>query len=757
MPTLEDKFDNKIQATEAIKFLIFGSVQGVGFRPFIYRLAREYNILGWIKNVSGYVEIFAQGHVKDLNSFQQSISSRAPALAEIWKIQCKTAKKLENIRNFSIADSEHSIDANTSTKDYVICDTCKTELFDKNNRRHLHPFINCTNCGPRFSIINNYPFDRSNTTYNEFKPCKKCEDEYNNCNNRRFHAQNINCPDCGPSIYSNSDSSINNQSFISQCCKALNAGKIVTLKSTGGYKLLCDATSASSISRLRELKHRPHKPFAVMFPDIETISNYTQATPADIRFISSKENPVLIVPKSSRKLSDNIHPGLSEIAVCLPGNAIELMLLHYFSRPVIYTSGNISNAPIISSTSMAEESLKCVADLIIHHNLEISQATDDSIWKSTNGAHTPIRLSKGYAPVSFELSNNNERTVIALGAQMKNTVAIAHNDLAIVSPHMGDHNDFRNWQRTLRYIQTQQKQLNVKNPHYLIDKHSTYTSHQWVIQQSLEHSTILHHHAHASAVATNIPTDKNLLIFTWDGTGLGENNNLWGGETLFGRPGQWQRLASIRPFPLIGAELAITKVWRCAASVLWEIGYSYEVDVGELQLTKQAWKNKTNSPMTTSIGRLFDAAAAILGLVNEVTYDGQAAMLLEAGAIEKTEDFISLPFHENSEDFLESDWAKLVVFLTDTKFSVPYRATVFHNSLAHLILNQCLTVRKKYGVNNIGLSGGVFQNTVLLGKTKNLLKKYDFNCYNSRHLPSNDAHICYGQLIEYFAQEHIIA
>jgi len=746
-----------VENTLAQHLKIFGAVQGVGMRPHLYKLAMQNHLVGWVKNAGSHVEVLIQGAEQNLQTFLSNTQYLDLPLAEIQRVEQKSVPVAKNINRFLILNSENKSDLSCAIKDYAICEHCKRELFDKNNRRYLYPFISCTNCGPRYSIFEKYPLDRKNMSLRDFSLCEKCDQEYSSVDDRRFHAQNICCEQCGPQLFTGEtvSSSETTKSILSQAVLTLRQGKIIALKSSSGYKLICDATNVEAINLLRKRKNRPHKPFAVMFSNKSSLKNLTNASQADIQFVEKKENALLIVDEKFMALPDCINPYLTKIAACLPGSAIEILLLAAFDKPVIFTSGNIAGQTIISEQDKVRLLLENVADSFIHHNLKITHAMDDSVWGKIKGRPRPFRLGKGYAPLEFNLPFTLMQPVVAFGAYMKNTVAIAWGNRVVVSPHIGDTGDYGTWMAALHQVSILKLQYDVDASHHLIDSHHAYTSHQWVKNNKLSHTSILHHHAHASAVASFMPANEPGLVFTWDGTGLGEKNELWGGETFIGKPGNWNRVASLKKFALPGADAVIKQPWRTAVSLLWHIESNVKLNsfceehADECFLIRKMWKNKVNSPLTSSIGRLFDAAAAILGLLEYCSYDGQAAMVLEANSTSNTSDFISIPLIKSENGLFVADWQILVRFLSENESPVSYRATVFHNSLAQLILDQCLLFRRLKNINHVGLSGGVFQNAVLVEIATGLLEKHNFSSYICEYMPSNDASISYGQVIEY--------
>lgn len=728
---------------------IDGVVQGVGFRPYIYRMAQAHSIRGYVNNSGASVRIFAQGPSTNINAFIKTIELDPPALAEIKSIEHSSIDTKSEYDNFVIQASDKNSQYIHSMQDYAICDNCLNEFHNPKDRRYRYPFISCTDCGPRYSVLKSFPFDRNNTSYIDFTPCKLCQIEYDDPSNRRFHAQNISCPQCGPQLKLHVDKKSINSTVIQNCTDLLAQGKILCIKGTSGYRLYCDAESVTTIDKLRKRKNRPDKPLAVMFPDEDDLLLIKQQLKLDKKLLEKiKQNsrPIVLLHKSSvHSLPDNISPGLDKVGVLLPGNGIEYDLLKQMGRPLIATSANVVGNNILIDEQLAEEKLKHIADGFLHHNLTIQRGLDDSVIT----AHSPIRLGRGMAPQEYTLPFHLYEPILALGAQDKNTVTLAWENRAVCSQHLGDMQNYEAWKNTLQQIDFLQNLYKIKPTKYLIDAHPGYTSHQWIKNNKLPHSEIQHHYAHASALYFEHEISSPMLVFTWDGTGYSLNKSLWGGETFLGQPGAWQHMSSIRKFKLPGGEQAIKEPWRIAASLCWHTNKTFGYSTDQQENIKKAWNSNLNCPVTSSVGRLFDAAASILGLIEKSSYDGQAAMLLEANATHNTEDIIPLRLQKNSANLLELDWEPLIKFLQNSNSTLSYRATVFHNSLVDVILQQCILFSKNTTFKHIGFTGGVFQNTLLKSKVEDKLKVNGWAPLFNKILPANDANISLGQIIEY--------
>ncbi len=763
-----------IFSNTARKLLFTGKVQGVGFRPFIYRLAKKNHLTGWVKNCVGIVEIQVQGKEKNINQFVREIFEKKPSIAEP-KLASNKQTRVTDLQEFIILQSQHQGDADISVpNDLFLCDDCLAEINDPSDRRYRYPFTNCTQCGPRYTLINNLPYDRANTTMADFKLCPSCRKEYEDPDNRRFHAEPTACPSCGPSLSLSINTKLkttittddililNNDTSLKFVVDALHNGRIIAVKGIGGYHLMCDASNRQAIARLRQKKARPDKPLAVMFPSpAEKPFHHANVnvvlSDEDKAFLLRPSRPILLVEKKARStLSAQIAPGLNEIGIMLPYSPLHHLLLNDFDGPLIATSANISGEPVLTENIDVESRLAHIADAFLHHDRPIARPADDPVYKTIAGKARPLRTGRGISPMEFTLPFELEQPVLAVGAQMKNTVTLAWKNRAIMSPHIGEMFSFRSLQVFENTVNDLQKLYGIKASAIICDAHPGYTTTRWANKQRLPVHNVLHHHAHASAAYHECNTHDPAIIFSWDGVGYGGDGTLWGGETFLGRPGDWQRVASMRPFNLPGGDKASREPWRSAAALCWETGQPYENFSNESALLQQAWQKKINAPQSTSVGRLFDAAAALIGLRNEASFEGQGPMELEAlcqkthrdRSTLQTDEHIALPL-EKLNGLLRTDWQPLVTTMLDSSLSISTRAALFHSSLAHVILQQADAIRDNHGVNIISFSGGVFQNAVLAEQAINLLSQHGFEVYLPELIPLNDAGISFGQIMEH--------
>ncbi len=747
-----------VSQSVAYRYLITGQVQGVGFRPFIYRLAQQYHLLGWVQNLSGQVAIHLQGLETAINCFEHDLIHHAPPLARP-QILTKIATFPLNAATFQILPSDATLETQVHVPpDYFTCDDCLRELHDPQNRRYHYPFINCTQCGPRYTLIHRLPYDRPYTSMADFPLCPECEREYHDPTDRRFHAQPIACPNCGPKLqfYQIDGKQYEAEAALTATITALHEGKIVAIKGIGGYHLVCDAQNDETILRLRAKKPRLHKPLAVMLP-----INFAETSPiqpielteAEKQQLYHPSRPIVLAKKIGTSLSKHLAPHLAELGVMLPYSPLHHLLLSEFQTPLVMTSANRSGEPVLTNNQEVEQRLGHVATAFLHHNRPIVRPADDSVFKTIFRQPRPVRLGRGHAPLEWSLPVTLPYPILAVGAHLKNTIALAWKNRAVISPHIGDLSSPRSVDVFAQVIEDFQKLYAVRAEKILIDPHPQFNNTRWAKQTLLPTEPIWHHHAHASALSGEFPDLKQWLIFTWDGIGLGADGTLWGGETLYGEPGAWQRVGRVRPFRLLGGEKSSRELWRSALSICFETQYAWQPPLElPFELLQHAWQKNLNCPQTTAVGRLFDAAASWLNLLQEASFEGQAGAYLETLCEVNNESFCELSVEHNSLDLFEINWKNLLNPLLDENLSQSHRASLFHNSLAHAMVNQFLAITAEKPVQQIGLCGGVFQNRYLTERVIQLFEKIGKKIYLMKRLPCNDASICFGQVIEYAAQ-----
>ena len=748
------------------RLLLTGRVQGVGFRPFVYRLAHELGLDGLVRNLRGDVEVVLHGPVALIERFARDVIERAPPLARPV-LAGQTAVDAPAGPGFHIASSSAALHPQISVPpDFFCCPDCLTELARPGDRRHRYAFINCTQCGPRYTLIEALPYDRPNTTMRAFPLCDACRREYEDPLDRRFHAEPVACPACGPHLEFAGPSAMNtgegDNGALAAAVAVLRDGRVLAVKGIGGYHLLCDARSEAAVARLRERKHRPHKPLAVMYPwrgldGLDDVRDEFNPEPAARdALLDPARSIVLLSVGSPMGLAPNIAPGLAEIGVFLPYSPLHQLLLNDFGGPLVATSGNVSGEPVLTSATEAQERLAEVADAFLHHDRLIARPADDSVVRVIAGRARPLRLGRGIAPLELTLPHSVPRPVLAVGGHLKTTVALAWDRRIVVSPHIGDMGTLRSEQVFAQVAADLQRLYDVRAEVVLSDAHPDYATTRWARTSGLAHEMVQHHRAHASALVTEHGrTDVPAIVFAWDGVGLGDDGTLWGGETFLGRPGYWQRAAHLRPFRLPGGDRAGRAPWRSAAAVCWELGRDCPIGVAD-PIVRTAWERRVNSPQSTAAGRLFDAASAIILGLGETSFEGQGPMCLEAIARDPVA-FPRLELRSAAEGRLELDWAPLVDWLLQapptTAADKADRAGAVHASLADGIVQVADQLRARSGSSIVGLTGGVFQNRRLTEAALAGLSVRGFDVLLPVQLPCNDGGLSYGQVADFIGRK----
>jgi len=742
----------------ARRLVVSGQVQGVGFRPFVYRLAHRHALTGWVRNRVGVVEIHVEGDATALAAFTAGLLEDAPAIARP-RLDGTQVTEPAGHTDFEILPSEAGDRPSIHIPpDYFTCDDCLAELRDPSERRHHYPFINCTQCGPRYTIIESLPYDRPNTSMAGFPLCTDCAAEYGNPLDRRFHAQPLACPVCGPSLeyHAGATTITDSTAALSATVEALRDGLLVAVKGIGGYHLVCDAANQAAVESLRMRKPRPHKPLAVMFPvrgadELDAVREIAELSPAEAALLRSPARPIVLGLIKDGILAPSIAPGLREIGIMLPYSPLHHLLLHHLDRPLVATSANISGEPVMTRNDEIEARLGHVVDAFLHHDRAIVRPADDSVFRTIAGRPRPLRVGRGHAPLEIDLPVRLPAPLLAVGSHMKNTVALAWENRLVVSPHIGDLGSRRSQEVFERVIADLQSLYQVEAGLVVCDAHPGYASSRWARSCGLPLTEVAHHLAHASAVWLEHPDDGDWLVFTWDGVGYGSDGTLWGGEALHGRPGRWQRVASMRPFRLPGGEKAGREPWRSAAALCWESGYDWSSLPAGSDLLRQAWARGLNCPVTTAVGRLFDAAAALTGVCRTASYEGQGPMLLEQASTTLPA-APALPLHNNDAGIIEADWQHLLPELLDDSTPAGRRAAQFHARMARTVLAMAEQVALRHPFSRVGLAGGVFQNRLLTDHVVDLLAERGYPCHLGVRLPANDGAIAAGQVVEFAYQ-----
>ncbi|MDR2151592.1 MAG: carbamoyltransferase HypF [Helicobacteraceae bacterium] len=722
-------------ATERKRYEIVGVVQGVGFRPFVYRLANELNLSGKVYNDGFGAIVEAQGESAALVSFEKRLVAEKPALSIISRVS-SAAIAPQNDSAFEIAPSQSGgTIAARIPPDVAICENCEKELFDPADRRYLHPFISCSHCGARYTIAQNLPYDRANTSMSAFAMCDKCRREYENPADRRFHAQPIACNDCGSTLTllnAAGKAVAEKNEAIEQAAKAIENGAIVAIKALGGYQLCLDAKNDAALKTLRDRKNRPIKPFAALFPSIEAIEKQAIVTSADRDLLLSNRRPIVLLDKSaSYDLSDLVAPQINRLGAMLPSAPIQYLLLKRLSRALIATSANVSDAPIIVDETALFSTLGGVFDFALAHNRAIINACDDSVAQTIANQTIMIRRARGFAPEAQTLPHKLGRGVLALGAQQKSTIAIGFDKSAIVSPYIGDLfsiDAIGYFERTVAAL----KRLYRFEPQSVVcDLHPRYFSSEFAKAQNLPITRVQHHHAHALAVMAEYGL-PNALAIAWDGSGYGADGAIWGGEFLIANYDGFERVAHIKPFGLIGGEAAIKDPKRIAASLLFEA----QIDGAILSKNYATMLSKgINSPLSSSIGRLFDGVAYLGGIQTQYGFDGQSGLMIEALFDDKEKR--GYPFEAIGGVIDCAPMTREIV-----KGAKPSEiASRFLNTLCEI----AAFVAEPYDL-PIVLCGGVFQNKTLANMLLNKLRKNAKSVYLPERFPPNDGAIALGQL-----------
>ncbi len=755
----------KPRAISARRWLIGGRVQGVGFRPFVCVLASDLRINGSVRNHGGRVEIIAASDPARADLFLRRLLSEHPPIAEPEMISAEACAPPDD-RGFRILPSTSRANADgVLLPDQSVCADCLAEIADPRAHRHFYPFTTCTQCGPRYTIMRTIPFDRATTSMAEFPLCPSCRVEYERQADRRFHAQTIACAACGPRLTWRSGTRhvSGDEAVLRRAVDALRHGAIVAVRGIGGYHLLCDARNDAVVRDLRARKRRPAKPLAVLFPragadELDRLRRHCAPDAAEARSLRSPARPIVLVRRlAASDLSPALAPGLRELGALLPHSPLHELIVSGFGGPLVATSGNLGDEPILTEPRDAEQRLAEIADAFLHHDRPILRPADDGVVRVIAGIARPLRLGRGSAPLEHLLPRALAAPVLALGGQMKVTLALGFGARVVVSPHIGDVATPRGLDLLEATAATLQRLYGVDARALICDAHGGTTGARWAAAQGLRVVRVPHHHAHAAAVAGEFPAESRWLCFTWDGVGLGDDGTLWGGDALLGRPGAWTRAATFRPFAPPGGELAAREPWRSAAALCWELGRDWAPAGIDTALARHAWNRRLNCTPTSAVGRLFDAAAALLGLVQHASHEGEAPMAVEALAAEEAfgGQPVIMPLHRRPDGVWQSDWAPLVPMLLDLSRSPGQRAAAFHASLARALVDQASVLRAACGDFAVGLAGGVFQNRRLSEAVLLALARAGFRACLPEKFPCNDAGLSFGQVIEAAASEAV--
>ena len=792
---------------EALDLKISGVVQGVGFRPFVYREAKKRDITGWVQNDVEGVKVHAEGETVPLDRFVLTLSEEEPAAAQVREIEIKEVP-VEGFEEFSIRFSDDAQQGETTlvSPDLATCDACAAELFDPENRRYHYPFINCTNCGPRFTIMRKLPYDRAETSMAEFQMCSECAAEYDDPADRRFHAQPDACFECGPKVgwieaahegglslqnVSWADNVEQSDAVFARAAEVIADGGIVAVKGLGGYHLACDASNEAALAALRQRKHRPGKAFAVMVASVEEAQKLCFVNEAEKGQLTSSARPIVLLRKRPEAVfAKGLADELPELGVMLPTTPVQHLLLHEFGGMLVMTSGNIHDEPIVIDEETAFSQLGVVADGFLVNNRAIVGRYDDSVVRIIDGGAAGdivqfIRRARGYAPlpISAPCPEGSEEELLAVGPEQKSTLAFARGGKVFVSQHIGDLESaavLDAWNETrVRYADL----LHFAPKRLVCDYHPEYLSTKWAKGQELPATPVQHHHAHILSVMGENNLEGPVCGFAFDGTGYGLDGAIWGGEVLLCNLQAYERFVNFAYIPLPGGAAAIKDPARIAYGALWSfdlLDHSaarafIEQHVPNASVFQQMIEKGLNTPETSSVGRLFDAASALLGVCTAPRYEGEAAILLEACAHKAQFEADGMPLEDEryrvefikntaTENSTAADTSVLLMdaapvfaaLLDDMQAGVPTSviAARFHGAFVCAIVDVAELVRATYGIEIMALSGGVFMNRYLLERTLARLQERGFTVALNKELPPNDASISYGQAVLGLQAQH---
>ena len=760
-----------------VRMKIFGIVQGVGFRPFMAVTAEQCGVRGTVANKGSYVEAFAQGSRADIEKYVDIIKHRPPERAVILGIDTLECAEGEcpEFADFSIIESEKEYGNIFVSPDIATCDKCRAELFDPSDRRFLHPFINCTQCGPRLTILDTMPYDRERTSMAEFPMCSECANEYFSPGSRRFDAQPVCCNDCGPEVYI-IGSDVRGAEAIKLARRSIMEGKIIAVKGIGGFHLCCDAKNDYAVKRLRELKHRPMKPFAVMMRDMDTVRRECTTEDGQEEYLTGWQKPIMLLRRAENgSISSLIAPDNDTVGVMLPYAPVQMLLFDYpdglsMTDTLVMTSGNARGAPICRSDEDALKEIAGFCDLMLSHNRKIRIRADDSVTDWAFGKPYMIRRSRGFAPLPVMIKGAESRQALAIGGELKNTFCVARNGLLYASPYVGDMADIRTVNALKESVRRMLGLLEAEPQVIVCDTHPMYNTvtvaEELSEEMGLPLVKIQHHYAHIlSCMAENgCDPEERVIGVSFDGTGYGDDGTIWGGELMVCGWRDYERVGHIRPFMQVGGDLSSKEGWRIAVQLIRDsFGENAAEVCGRLGLCdEKTYRLQSvmadkglNAVRSTSCGRVFDAVSAILGIRRASTFEGEASVALmtaaerferAGGGHEYSNGLISRIMQDDNGIIIGTN--SLVSEIAERFLSGEDKGRLayeFHYALAGDILLACMTLRDKTGLSDVALSGGVFQNRLLVRLTKKCLEANSFRVLLHSLIPPNDGGICVGQ------------
>ena len=735
---------------ERVLIHIHGIVQGVGFRPFIHKQVRAYRLAGTIKNTSSGVELELEGERAELERFIADLPRKAPKLAVIERVETEFSAELKHFTDFEILQSKTEAQRNTLiSPDIGICDDCLRELRDPADRRYRYPFINCTNCGPRFTIIKDVPYDRAKTSMSAFPMCPDCDREYHDIENRRYHAQPDCCPDCGPHVfYLDAEGNPVPGDAIELARAALKAGKIVAIKGLGGIHLACRCDEPGIAQTLRRRKQRDEKPFAVMCRDVDCVRKICAVSAEEEALLTSFRRPIVLLQKRGRGALEHLSEN-NYVGVMLPYTPLHVLLFGDDIDMLVMTSANLSDTPIVYRNDEAAERLRGIADGFLLHDREIQTRCDDSLCYCLDGEAYFARRSRGYVP--FPVSVHEDAGMcLACGAEQKASFCLSKGNYVFPSQHIGDLKNIETLENYERQIRHFEKLFDIRPTAIACDLHPDYLSTAYAAERSGEEGIPLvrvqHHHAHLAACMADNALSGEVIGLVWDGTGYGTDGTTWGGECLVGGYDGFSRVGSIRPIPLVGGDLVTKEPLRVAWALRRDAGLPTEEENGALYETML--QSGLNCPLSSGMGRLFDGVSAMIGVKTRCSYEGQGAILLEAAAT--ADDGLYPIAWEEENGLLRFDWRESIRAVRSDLDRGTDRGVIaarFMNALVDMGVRQCIRAREQSGLERVVLSGGSFQNMYMMHRLPEALRRAGFTVYHHRRVSTNDEGISLGQLL----------
>jgi len=759
-----------IETSELARISARGVVQGVGFRPFVYQLATKYGLKGWVCNTSEDVKIEVQGESRDLQRFLSELRDNAPPLACIEDISTTyhppADYKTFEIRRSIAEEGKYQL----VSPDIATCQACLREVLSPKDRRYHYPFTNCTNCGPRFTIIEDIPYDRPRTTMRSFRMCPQCQSEYDDPLDRRFHAQPNACPKCGPrlDLLDARGNCVASDNAIATAGQFLGDGRIVAIKGLGGFLLACDATSEKAVGLLRQRKRRPFKPLAIMVADMDEARRHCHISEREEKLLTSSQSPIVLMPwKPESTVCQAVAPNLKYLGVMLPYTPLHHVLLRQAGLPLVMTSGNLSEEPIAKDNDEAIRRLSGIADYFLVHNRDIYARYDDSVAVVETDEVQLTRRARGYAPYPVRLTFK-ARQVFGCGAEWKHTFCLTKDNYAFVSQHIGDMENLETMEHFENSLALYKKLFRIEPEIVAYDLHPEYLATKYALELGGQSNGVTlvpvqHHHAHIVSCMADNEVEPPVIGVALDGTGYGSDGRIWGGEFLVADYKGFKRMGHLEYLPLPGGDVAIRRPYRTAigyvsellgeGSITSELAFLKQADAAEIGLIQRQIQAGLNSPLTSSMGRLFDAVSALLGIRGEIDYEGQAAVELEMIAYD---DSGKVGNEGYPYAIIEPDGVRIVqlkgllsAIVEDLRQGVS-RATIsakFHNTVAQMVCEMCHLIAESTGIKQVALSGGVFQNRLLVRKVVPLLESAGFSVLTHKQVPCNDGGISLGQAV----------